>query len=91
MKDCSVLLFDEPTRGIDIQTKEAIYKLLNLLASQGKAIVIVSSESRELTTICDRIAVLSNGYLADIFDRDEWTAEKIMAAAFSAYTNDEAA
>ena len=91
MKDCKVLLFDEPTRGIDIQTKEAIYKLLNLLSSQGKAIVIVSSESRELTTVCDRIAVLSNGYLADIFDRDEWTAEKIMAAAFSAYTNEDAA
>lgn len=91
MKDCSVLLFDEPTRGIDIQTKEAIYELLNQLASQGKAIVIVSSESDELTTICDRIAVLSNGYLADIFGRDEWTAEKIMAASFSAYTNDDAA
>jgi ribose transport system ATP-binding protein len=91
MKDCSVLLFDEPTRGIDIQTKEAIYELLNQLASQGKAIIIVSSESDELTTICDRIAVLSNGYLADIFGRDEWTAEKIMAASFSAYTNDDAA
>lgn len=90
MKDCRILLFDEPTRGIDIQTKQAIYRLLYTLASQGKAIVIVSSESRELTTICDRIAVLSNGHLAEIFERGEWTAAKIMTASFSAYTNDDA-
>ena len=91
MKDCAILLFDEPTRGIDIQTKEAIYTLLCELASLGKAIVIVSSESRELTTICDRIAVLSNGRLAEIFDRGEFSAAKIMAASFSAFTVDDAA
>lgn len=90
LKDCKILFFDEPTRGIDIQTKEAIYKLLDGLASMGKAIVVVSSESLELTTICDRIAVLSNGHLAEIFDRNEWSAEKIMAASFSAYTNENA-
>ncbi len=91
MKDCKVLLFDEPTRGIDIQTREAIYRLLYDLAAQGKAIVIVSSEIQELTTICDRIAVLSNGQLTADFQRDEWSAEKIMAASFSAYTDDAAA
>jgi len=91
MKDCKILLFDEPTRGIDIQTREAIYKLLYELAAQGKAIVVVSSEIRELTTICDRIAVLSNGRLADVFTRGEWSAEKIMAASFSAYTDNAAA
>jgi len=87
MKDCGVLLFDEPTRGIDIQTREAIYQLLYDLAAQGKAIVVVSSEIRELTTICNRIAVLSNGRLAADFQRDEWSAEKIMAASFSAFTD----
>ena len=91
MKDCKVLLFDEPTRGIDIQTREAIYRLVHDLATQGKAIVIVSSEIRELTTICDRIAVLSNGELTADFQRDEWSAEKIIAASFSAYTDDAAA
>ena len=91
MKDCKVLLFDEPTRGIDIQTREAIYNLLYGLAAQGKAIVVVSSEIRELTTICHRIAVLSNGRLAAAFDRNEWSAEKIMAASFSAYTDNAAA
>jgi ribose transport system ATP-binding protein len=91
MKDCKVLLFDEPTRGIDIQTREAIYKLLYELAAQGKAIVVVSSENRELMNICDRIAVLSNGRLAAVFARSEWSAEKIMAASFSAYTDNAAA
>jgi ribose transport system ATP-binding protein len=91
MKDCKVLLFDEPTRGIDIQTREAIYKLLYELAAQGKAIVVVSSENRELMTISDRIAVLSNGRLAELFARGEWSAEKIMAASFRAYTDHAAA
>jgi len=91
MKDCKVLLFDEPTRGIDIQTREAIYELLYDLATRGKAIVVVSSEIHELTTICDRIAVLSNGRLAEVFERSEWSAEKIMAASFSAYTDHAAA
>jgi len=91
MKDCKVLLFDEPTRGIDIQTRQAIYELLYGLAARGKAVVVVSSEIRELTTICDRIAVLSNGRLAEVFERSEWSAEKIMAASFSAYTDHVAA
>ena len=90
MKDCRVLLFDEPTRGIDVRTREAIYELLYDLAARGKAIVVVSSEIRELTTICNRIAVLSNGRLVADFRRNEWSAEKIMAASFSAYTDDAA-
>ena len=84
------MLFDEPTRGIDIQTREAIYELLYRLAAAGKAIVVVSSETRELTSICDRIVVLSNGRLAADFNKDEWSAEKIMAASFSAYTDNAA-
>jgi ribose transport system ATP-binding protein len=90
LKDCGILLFDEPTRGIDIQTREAIYELLYRLAAAGKAIVVVSSETRELTSICDRIVVLSNGRLAADFNKDEWSAEKIMAASFSAYTDNAA-
>jgi len=61
--------------------------LLYELAAQGKAIVVVSSEIRELTTISNRIAVLSNGRLAAEFQRDEWSAEKIMAASFSAFAD----
>ena len=84
-------MFDEPTRGIDIQTRNAIYGLLRELSGRGKAIVIVSSENRELTGICDRIAVLSNGSIAAQYKRGEWSAEKLMTASFSAYTKDNAA
>jgi ribose transport system ATP-binding protein len=87
MRDCRILLFDEPTRGIDIHAKTAIYELLGGLADSGKAVVIVSSESRELTDLCDRIAVMSNGELAATFARGEWTAGKIMQASFSAFVN----
>jgi ribose transport system ATP-binding protein len=91
LRDCQILLFDEPTRGIDVHAKAAIYQLLIDLAIRGKAVVIVSSESRELTDLCDRIAVMSNGNLAAVFDRRDFTAEKIMAASFSAYIGESAA
>ncbi len=88
MCDSRILLFDEPTRGIDIHAKTAIYELLRGLADSGKAVVVVSSESRELTDLCDRIAVMSNGQLAATFKHDKWTAEKIMQASFSAFVNE---
>ena len=91
MRECRVLLFDEPTRGIDIHAKSRIYALLDELAAQGKAVVIVSSETRELMEVCDHIAVLSNGRLTAMFGRDEWTLEKIMEASFRAYVKDNAA
>ena len=91
LKNCGILLIDEPTRGIDVQTKTMIYSLLDKLARQGTAIVIVSSETEELFTLCDRIVVMSNGYLVDSFQRGEWTPEKITAAAFSRYSSKNAA
>jgi len=87
LMDCNIFLFDEPTRGIDIQTKQMIYQLLDKLARSGKAIIVVSSEANELVSICDRIAVLSNGSLAEIFQRDHWTHEAITAAAFKHYSS----
>ena len=64
-RNCQVLLFDEPTRGIDVGAKFDIYGLLAELARQGKALVVVSSDLRELMLICDRIAVLSAGRLIE--------------------------
>jgi len=84
-RDCQVLLFDEPTRGIDVGAKFDIYGLLAELARQGKALVVVSSDLRELMLICDRIAVLSAGRLIDTFDRDHWTQDQLLAAAFAGY------
>jgi ribose transport system ATP-binding protein len=84
-RECDVLLFDEPTRGIDVSAKETVYRLLDDLASAGTALVVASSEVEELLAICDRIAVMSAGRLAAVCERGEWTQERIMAAAFSGH------
>jgi ribose transport system ATP-binding protein len=85
LRDCDVLLFDEPTRGIDVAAKIAVYRVLNELAARGKALVVVSSELPELMALCDRIAVMSAGRLVTTFARGEWSEEAILAAAFSEY------
>jgi ribose transport system ATP-binding protein len=84
-RDCAVLLFDEPTRGIDVASKDTIYALLRELAGQGKALVVVSSELTELMALCDRIIVMSAGRIADEFTPLDWSQEKITRAAFSGY------
>ena len=84
-RECDVLLFDEPTRGIDVAAKETVYRLLEQLASEGKAIVVASSEVEELLALCDRIAVMSAGRVAAVFEREDWSEERIMAAAFSGH------
>ena len=84
-RDCTVLLFDEPTRGIDIGAKFDIYRLLGELTRQGTALVVVSSDLRELMLICDRIGVLSAGRLIETFERDSWSQEQLLAAAFAGY------
>ncbi|MBU6401444.1 MAG: ATP-binding cassette domain-containing protein, partial [Verrucomicrobia bacterium] len=82
-RDCRILLFDEPTRGIDIAAKFELYRWLDQLAAQGKALIVVSSDLEELMLISDRIAVLSRGRIAAEFGRQEWSREKIMTAAVS--------
>ena len=84
-RDCNILIFDEPTRGIDIGAKFEIYRMLAELAEKGKAVILVSSDNKELMAICDRIMVMSAGLVAATFEPDEWDQEKIMTAAFSQY------
>jgi len=84
-RDCDILIFDEPTRGIDVGAKFEIYQLLSRLADQGKAVIMVSSDLRELMGLCDRIAVMSAGRIAGIYRRGEWTQDKIMNSALSGY------
>ena len=86
LRDCRVLLFDEPTRGIDVRAKQTVYRLLHDLAADGRAVVVVSSELQELLAICDRIAVLSAGRLVQTFARGDWSQDRILAAAFSEHT-----
>jgi ribose transport system ATP-binding protein len=85
LRDCEVLLFDEPTRGIDVAAKAAVHALLHELAAAGKAIVVVSSEIDELIAVCDRIGVMSDGRLVETFARGAWSEAAILAAAFSGY------
>ncbi len=87
LRDCNVLIFDEPTRGIDVGAKFEIYRLLDDLAAKGKAIVVVSSDLPELMALCDRIAVMSAGRIAATFARGEWTQDKLMTAALSGYVS----
>jgi len=86
-RDCPVMLFDEPTRGIDIGAKFDIYQVLAEQARQGKGLVIVSSDLRELMLICDRIAVMSAGKIVDTFERGAWSQDALLSAAFSGYMN----
>lgn len=87
-RSCRVLLLDEPTRGIDIGARADIYAELDVLAKSGKALLVVSSDLRELMELCDRIAVMSAGRLVKIFERGEWSEEALLAAAFAAYSGE---
>ena len=84
-RDCGILLFDEPTRGIDAAAKDTIHQLLRDLAGQSKALVVVSSELLELMAVCDRILVLSRGRITAEFTPSTWSQEKITHAAFAGY------
>ncbi|HEV8244947.1 MAG TPA: sugar ABC transporter ATP-binding protein [Polyangiaceae bacterium] len=76
-----VLLLDEPTRGIDVGAKIEVYGLVNQLTEQGKAVVLVSSELSELIGMSDRILMLHEGEVAGVFERGEFTQERLLAAA----------
>ena len=77
-QDPSLYIFDEPTRGIDVGTKTEIYDLIKCLAKEGKAIIMVSSELQELIAICDRIVVINEGVIADVFQRENATEPNIL-------------
>ncbi len=81
IRDCDVLIFDEPTRGIDVGAKSEIYKLMNELAQQGKAIIMISSDMPELLRMSDRILVMCEGEKTGELDISEATQEKIMSLA----------
>jgi ribose transport system ATP-binding protein len=78
-----VLIFDEPTRGIDVGAKVEIYKMMNQLAQRGAAILMVSSELPEILGMSDRVMVIGNGRVTGFLDRSEATEEKIMEYATS--------
>jgi ribose transport system ATP-binding protein len=80
-RDCDILIFDEPTRGIDVGAKSEIYKLLDDLAEQGKSIIMISSELPEILRMSHRIIVMCEGRITGELSQEEATQESIMRYA----------
>ena len=85
--DLHLLIMDEPTKGVDVGAKAAIYEIMGELASQGIAIIMVSSEMPEILGMCDRIYVMCEGRLTGELSRDEATGEKILELAMKKKTH----
>ena len=81
VKNCDILIFDEPTRGIDVGAKSEIYHLMNQLAAEGKSIIMISSEMTEILRMSDRIVVMCEGKKTGEIGIAEATQETIMRAA----------
>jgi ribose transport system ATP-binding protein len=81
LQKLKVIIFDEPTRGIDIGTKSEIYQLINHLAADGAAVIVISSDLEEILRISDRVAVMHEGRLTGILPRAECSEEAIMRLA----------
>jgi ribose transport system ATP-binding protein len=79
--DADVYLLDEPTRGIDVASKEQIYQLIDGVAQRGKAVLMVSSYLPELLGVCDRIAVMTRGRLGPALPVSQWSQEVLMHEA----------
>jgi ribose transport system ATP-binding protein len=77
-RDCRILILDEPTRGVDIGAKVEIYYLINELSQKGVAILVISSETSELTGICDRILVMRKGQIKGELVKNEFSEEDIL-------------
>lgn len=78
---CDLILFDEPTRGIDVGAREEIYEIMNALVKQGKAVLMISSDMPELLGLCDRIYVMKDGRITQEFSHSEATQEKLLACS----------
>jgi ribose transport system ATP-binding protein len=81
LSHCDVLIFDEPTRGIDVGAKIEVYNIINQLAKEGKAILVISSEIPELLGISDRILVMARGRISGELNRNNATQEAVMTLA----------
>lgn len=81
MTDPKVLILDEPTHGIDIGAREEVHRLIAELTGKGVGVIFISSEMPEIMSVSDRVAVLHEGQLAGIYDREDVTEEKLIASA----------
>ena len=74
-------MFDEPTKGIDVGAKQEIYHLMNRLAAEGKAIIMISSEMEEILGMSDRILVLHEGMIAGELKKEQFSQENVLTLA----------
>ncbi len=81
LKDSEILIFDEPTRGIDVGAKAEIYNIMQELADQGKSIIMISSEMQEILRMSDRVVVMCEGVVTATIPIEEATQEKILGFA----------
>ena len=81
LADPEIIMVDEPTRGIDVGTKEAIHRILRDLAKQGKAVLMISSDMPELLSASDRILVMSNGEVSGELTGEDRTEYNVMTLA----------
>lgn len=86
--DSRILVFDEPTRGIDVGAKREIYEIINDLAAQGKAIIIVSSDMEEIMGVCDRIYVMHEGIISGELQSNDFTQQRITEYAVGGADDD---
>ena len=75
--DSRIVIFDEPTRGIDVGAKREIYEIINKLAAEGKVIIVVSSEMEEIIGISDRILVMHEGNITGELKKEDFSQSKI--------------
>ena len=85
LSQAEVLIFDEPTRGIDVGAKAEVYRLIHELAARGAAVIVVSSELPELINLCHRMIVMSGGRVRDEMEAADFDEHRILAAAFAAH------
>lgn len=83
MAGSEILVFDEPTRGIDVGAKGEIYKLIDMLAAEGRSIIVISSELPEVLRLCDNVLVMRNGEMAGKLTRAELSEESVMSLAIT--------
>ena len=82
---CEVLIFDEPTRGIDVGAKAEIYRLLRTLTASGTSVIMISSEMPELIGMADRIVVMRSGRISGSLERSEFDQQRILALASTSF------
>ena len=86
-----ILILDEPTRGIDVGAKYEIYCIINQLVSEGKSVIMISSELPEILGMCDRIYVMNEGRIVGEMKGEDATQEKIMSCILQSSAKGEAA